>query len=512
MKDKATPKTEAVVYIRVSTSEQTQGYSLEVQEQACRRMASQKGLQVSEVFSDPGHSARSLERPGLERLMEYVVGHKRRVAAVIVHKVDRLSRRNRDYAQIQGILEALGVALITADGIVSDSDEGILMGTIHAGVAEYENRLRGRRAKDGMIACVHDGRWPWQAPLGYENGRDECGKAALRLDPKRAPHVGRLFEQFGLRGRSLVELSHLAKALGLSGRRGGAVSPAAIRDMLSHPVYRGDVCGFGVRQRGRHEPIASSTVLRAVRERLGEGRRPRAVYSDHSQDFPLRGFVSCPECSTALTAAWSTSKTGKKYPYYRGRTPSCCGRSVRSETLEEEFRQLLRDLAPSPDIACGFSQAVREELDARLSGARQQLARLDNRLEELRQKEHQLVEAHVYRRSLTEERFNREMGLLESEERSIREEIETVETCQLDVADVLRFAADCVAHADNVWGMASTDIKRRFQSLVFPEGITFKDGKFGTPALSPIFGLIGAYEASKECLASPTGFEPVLPP
>jgi len=85
----------AVVYLRVSTKEQAQrggeaeGFSIPAQREACRRKAEQLGARVVEEFIDAGESARSADRPSLQRLLKYVF--EQAVDFVIVHKVDRLA-------------------------------------------------------------------------------------------------------------------------------------------------------------------------------------------------------------------------------------------------------------------------------------------------------------------------------------------------------------------------------------------------------------------------------------
>ena len=505
-------KSEAVVYTRVSTKEQTEGYSLEVQERACRRFADDRAYCVRAVFRDPGFTARNISRPGLEKMLEYVVEHKRRVAAVIIHKVDRLSRRGKDYHQLQAMLEALSIALLTSDGSVSETDEGIMVGGIHAVIAEYENRLRGRRSREGMIACVRDGRWAWRAPLGYVNSRDELGKAILIHDPERAALIARLFEEFSEGVVSYSDLAGVARAIGLRSRKGKQISADAIKDMLTNVVYYGETQGFGERRQGRHEPIASPSVLASVHRRLEKRRRAPVEYVLERPEFPLRRFVRCAVCGVPFTASWARSKTGKLYAYYRGRTPSCCGKSIRPAVLEEQFRALLSSVAPAPNIAETFSRCITEEYEIVRSTGRQRESQLRKRLKEIEERQHQLVDAHVFRGTISEEIFKRELEQLEKDEQSARDHIESIATEMPATPEVLRLACDCIADAEHVWVTAPPDLKRRFQTLVFPEGVTLRDGKFGTPTLSPIFELVGSYETSKEDMASPTGFEPVLPP
>src|SRR5215217_3377570 len=92
----------AVLYLRVSTKEQAQrggeaeGFSIPAQRDACVRKAEGLGARVVEEFIDAGESARSADRPELQRLLAYVAAEA--VEFVIVHKVDRLARNRYDDA------------------------------------------------------------------------------------------------------------------------------------------------------------------------------------------------------------------------------------------------------------------------------------------------------------------------------------------------------------------------------------------------------------------------------
>ena len=82
---------QAIGYVRVSTDRQAElGVSLETQEAKMRAMATVQGADLGEVIVDGGESAKSLNRPGLQRLMALVNAGK--VEAVIVAKLDRLTR------------------------------------------------------------------------------------------------------------------------------------------------------------------------------------------------------------------------------------------------------------------------------------------------------------------------------------------------------------------------------------------------------------------------------------
>lgn len=87
----------AISYVRVSTREQAErngspeGYSIPAQAEACRRKAAALGATLVEEYIDRGESAKTSDRPELQRMLERI-RTQRDVSFVIVHKVDRLAR------------------------------------------------------------------------------------------------------------------------------------------------------------------------------------------------------------------------------------------------------------------------------------------------------------------------------------------------------------------------------------------------------------------------------------
>src|SRR5215472_13870324 len=79
---------QAIGYIRVSTDQQAgRGISIEAQRERVRAMATVQAAELLDVIVDGGESAKSMNRPGLRRLLAQVNAGK--VQAVIVAKLDR---------------------------------------------------------------------------------------------------------------------------------------------------------------------------------------------------------------------------------------------------------------------------------------------------------------------------------------------------------------------------------------------------------------------------------------
>jgi DNA invertase Pin-like site-specific DNA recombinase len=140
----------AIGYVRVSTGRQAeQGVSLEAQEAKIRAMATVQGAELSEVIVDGGESAKNLNRPGLQRLLALVDSGK--VKAVIVAKLDRLTRSVKDLCSLLELFEKRGVALISvAESLDTASAAGRLVITIMAAVSQWEREAIGERTRDAL--------------------------------------------------------------------------------------------------------------------------------------------------------------------------------------------------------------------------------------------------------------------------------------------------------------------------------------------------------------------------
>ena len=89
----------AVSYVRVSSDDQAKhGFSIGQQITNNMEFALKNGYKIVKTFKDEGISAKDLNRPGLQSLLEYCSDEKNKVKAVIIWKLDRISRNVGDYS------------------------------------------------------------------------------------------------------------------------------------------------------------------------------------------------------------------------------------------------------------------------------------------------------------------------------------------------------------------------------------------------------------------------------
>src|ERR1700692_3177852 len=161
----------AVGYVRVSTAEQAVGNnSLVVQEKKILEYAKIHNLQLLKSFVDPGESARTIDRPQLQKMLAYCRHHRKTISVVLVADLSRLARNLHDQGDIFTMLGHLRIRVESVDEPLSeDSAAGRLQRNTIGMMNEFFSDSLGERTRHRMRAAVNAGRFPWPAPIGYQN-------------------------------------------------------------------------------------------------------------------------------------------------------------------------------------------------------------------------------------------------------------------------------------------------------------------------------------------------------
>ena len=121
------PKTgnilKAICYKRVSTARQAlTGHSLNVQDELFQNFVKQNNISIVKTFEDSGKSARDLDRPDMEELLDYCDEYAESVDIVLVQDSSRLARNVSDHLAIKAFLKKRKIKLIPLDGYYGDTD------------------------------------------------------------------------------------------------------------------------------------------------------------------------------------------------------------------------------------------------------------------------------------------------------------------------------------------------------------------------------------------------------
>jgi len=387
----------AVIYLRVSTEEQVDNFSLDTQEEICRREATKRGYEVIEIFREEGKSAKTIiGRPVLINLLEYCRKNKHRIQAVIVYRLDRISRQTSDYLAIRKKLTENDVTIISATEPTGDSPTEKLVETILAGFAQLDNDIRSERAKNGLRARFLSGLISGRPPLGY---KFQAGYAVK--DPEIWDRVKDAWDLMATGTKGLIEMGKIMTEWGLREVHGGVIHN--IRSQTAGRIFRlkfytGKMTSvtYPEEVQGQHAPMISEEQFYKV-EAILDGRNPNKLALSkrtfENKDFPLRRIIKCGKCGTGLTGAWTKGCT-KKYPYYwcGGR---CNFKMIKVKELENVLISVLKETTPTQECLNLFIKFLYETYHVRVSRLQKIKNEADGEIEKLRALRKVLVEKNL---------------------------------------------------------------------------------------------------------------------
>lgn len=436
-------------YIRVSTGKQTEGVSLEAQQEAITAFASRNGLFVSRWFIETETASktgrkifgdmRSLLRRG-------------QASGVIFHKIDRSSRNLADWAQIGSLYDIAGIEIhFAAEGLDFGSVAGRLAADMQAVVAAHYSRNLRQEVIKGLDGRLRQGLYPFKAPFGYvDNGRGN----AKTIHPKHGDTVRTLYDLYGTGEYSLHSLTRSANAIGLRSATGRPLQKTSIEKILRNPFYMGLmlVRRTGALMPGNHEPLISAKLFNRVAD-IRAGRDNKKV-TRHNHLFA--GLFRCGLCDTAMIGERQKGRV-----YYRCQNKECETKSVREDEVEASIRDFLDKYmltddqherlkaadaeTQATDVVAGKQKAIRLKL-AELEGKRSRLADL-------------LIEG-----SIDDAMFQEKKSRLFQEQRVLEERLAELPDADLDRANRLEFLelAKCLI---SQYEMGNRSEKRRMVQI-----------------------------------------------
>jgi DNA invertase Pin-like site-specific DNA recombinase len=147
----------AVIYVRVSTKEQTENLSLPTQLRACEEYCRHEGYEVLERFKEEGESAKTTDRTELQNLLKYCRTNKGKVHFVVVYNLTRFAREKYDHFALRAFLKSLGTSLRSATEPIDDTSTGKLMEGVLAAFAQFDNDVRSERTRAGNASGPRTG-------------------------------------------------------------------------------------------------------------------------------------------------------------------------------------------------------------------------------------------------------------------------------------------------------------------------------------------------------------------
>ena len=379
----------AVTYVRVSSTEQEQGYSPASQAKLLTNYAAEKNYEIVREFRE-AETAKKAGRENFSRMVQYLKDHPD-VQAILCEKTDRLSRNFTDMATLEDLIDNKGCTLIFVkeNNVISknSNSQGKLMFYIMASMAKnYINNL-SEETRKGLTEKAEQGIYPSSAPLGYINcsaKHDGEKRKYIAVDETRATVIQKIFRLYATGGYSLKMIAKTAYEEGLRTRGGARVGVATLHKTLHNSFYYGCFTWGGKLYEGSHPPLVSKELFNAVQEAFDGTNRPKMT----KKQFAYSGLMVCGKCGCAITAEIQKGK----YVYYHctGFKGKCQDRFVREEELTQQFAEVVKKIHIDDNTLSAVKKALLDSHADELEYHQKQILTLTTQKTKLENRQHQI--------------------------------------------------------------------------------------------------------------------------
>lgn len=311
------------------------------------------------VYDDGGFSGGTLERPGLQHLLQDV--RDRKIDVIVVYKVDRLTRSLADFAKLVELFDQHSASFVSVtQAFNTTSSMGRLTLNVLLSFAQFEREVTAERIRDKIAASKKKGIWVGgNTPFDY---RVEDRK--LVIDPAEAKVVRMIFQRY----LALGSLSPLLEELHRKGIRtrkrrlssgqetgGNSFMRGALNALLKNRTYIGELNHKGKSYPGEHKALIDRTLFEAVQAKM-EANVIEIRMSRGNNNYLLEGLLF-DDRGNRMSPTY-TRKGGARYRYYTCRLlyDGRCGEAgkikrVNATDVEQAVTEAVRGAARLPQPA-----------------------------------------------------------------------------------------------------------------------------------------------------------------
>ena len=505
----------AALYIRVSTKKQAErGFSLEDQQRDLRQHCARLGWEIVDTFIDKGESARTGDRPEFQRLLSLC--KKRQIDFVVVAALNRFARDMGVQAKAIADLRRCKTRVRSlAEPNIDETAAGKLAGNIIGAFNQYFSDALSERMQQAERSSRAAGRCPRNAPLGYKNVKALAGEPNIAPD-ESAVHITRAFELMATGKFTVADVLRIVTSEGLTTKRNKPVPMQTFSKVLKNPVYIGKQRSrkYDEVTQGLWRPIVDEPTFNKV-QAIFSGKTPTTVpHVRRRPDFPLRVTLLCEGCGRPLTGGNARGRSGKRFSYYWCRTAGCRKvKSIRVQDIDDQFKKLLERLKANPEFVAKFLPKYEAALRASEEPVKAEIRALEAEIDQKDAQRMKLDRKRHIEESIDEAIYREMRDALVDEIEGLEERLTYISMPQTIREMQWVFSKNLLLDVSTAWERGSVDQRQMFQKVLFPKGIKVSSqGKIFEPDTDCLFSHLENLTSDFINLASPTGFEPVLPP
>ncbi len=325
----------AGLYPRVSTDDQVrEGFSLDEQEKEMKKLCMYKNYQIYKVYREEGVSAKNMNRPKFQEMMQDLKDGK--INRIIVYKLDRLTRSIQDLEVICKLIEKYHCSLDSvSEEINTDTAMGVFFIRMTTILAQLEIERTSERTKFGLKGAAKNGHFCGKAPIGYRKINKE-----LVIDDLESEVVKEIFDDY-VNGLSVCTIT---KKLNNKNTLNRNWRTTTIDRMLSNYIYCGDYL-YGKRAKNM-KPIHLENICPAIIDKetfkmvqTQKARNLKNYTRKHTYVYMQK--IVCSKCNKIMGGSSTTSRNKPTQIYYKC---NCCNTRINEKKIEKPLMLFLNDM------------------------------------------------------------------------------------------------------------------------------------------------------------------------
>lgn len=491
-------ETNVIIYCRVSTDEQRQGTSVDVQEERLKAYCTYKGYNIINMpeFCDckEDESAKTFDkRPVMQSILKYIRKNRGKVQKLLFLRWNRFSRDLFSATDAVRELLDLGVEpnAIEEELNFESSSWPVLLGA-YIGIAQSDNIARSKATIDGIRGTLKSGKCSNKAPRGYKNVRESKHNCYVIIDEAKAAPIRKAFEELA---NGVISASYARKKYCPN------IPESTFLGMLRNPFYMGKIRVPAYKDEpeelvdGQHEALITEEVFYKVQDVLdGKKKSKPKLEKTINPDLFLRKYIVCPKCGHAFTGSRSKGNGGY-YTYY-----NCCEDAkhmrVRAKDANEAFAQYVGCLKPNEAVLRLYEAVLLDVQGGAKREIRTEIAALQKQLNEKRKQIEDAEDMLITDRTHSD-RYTRILERYEKEAQELESRIALLETGNRgNIEPKLDYAISLINNLDKYIRDAPVEVKLKLIGSIFDGKIEFDGKTYRTDSYNKVLDLI--YQQTNE--------------
>ncbi len=480
-------------YLRFSNEDQSAN-STERQDIVTYNWCDRNQVEIAATFIDDGHSARTFDRPDVQKLFDFIKKNQQRIDYLVVQDLSRFSREAGEaITMVKQIQLKYGVRIVSCDwNQVYDVTEAnsYFMMLIEFGRATAENLTKINYTNGGIYAAktgIKGGK-----PTGEERGRYIGSSKPFgyeKIVEDKLCNIG-VVESL----RVVVEMiytNYLADipilTIKAEARKAGlkAGGKMVIQNIIQNPVYKGYQYvkpwkdNKGGLFRGSWEPIIDPITWQRANDKL---KSNKAKGISLNEAYYLKNVLRC-WCGRKATAAPSKGKT-KYYPYYKCN----CSRhlNVNADFAHRQLNETMRYLS-LPDY---LVESIKETSLAKMEMALKENKKLISKYKmDLADSKEKLVrvEAKFIADQISPDTYNRWYTQYSADITELKYKIDNIDKSDEQLFLLVNKNIEYLTDIPYAFENFTIVQKQSFLNTVFDNSLYMQDKIYRTPYLMDIF-------------------------